>query len=275
MKIKNGKLQIKNYNFQYRVLQLIIMVLVIITIYSFTTLGLTAKEHNPIFDSHYYKIGQMLGGFLEFDIDLKKYLIQMFKSFFSTFGLAFLSTLFGLIIGGILALFSARNLSNRYLSDIIRGVSATVRATPTFLIVLLCISIYGMTGTSAVIGMMFHSIVFFVKVLGETFEEVEEGSLEAIKASGGNWFNLVHAVVIPESMNKIVAWTAFRLEINFGVAVIMGPFAAVPNSLGSDLKKAVTTYNFTEIFISIGIIFFTMYILQYLTEVLKRRAKIN
>lgn len=83
MKIKNGKLQIKNYNFQYRVLQLIIMVLVIITIYSFTTLGLTAKEHNPIFDSHYYKIGQMLGGFLEFDIDLKNIQFKCLNHFFN------------------------------------------------------------------------------------------------------------------------------------------------------------------------------------------------
>ncbi|WP_281699596.1 PhnE/PtxC family ABC transporter permease [Cetobacterium somerae] len=275
MKIKNGKIQIKNYDLQYWVLQGVILFLGIITIYSFTKLGLTVEKHNPIFDSHYYRVVQMLENFSRFNINFKKYFSTMIISFLSTFGLAFLSTILGLLIGGVLALFSARNLSNKWLSDIIRGSSAAVRAVPTFLIVLLCISIYGMTGTSAVIGMTFHSTVFFVKVLGETFEEVEEGTLEGIKASGGSWLNLIHAVVIPSSINKIVAWSAFRLEINFGVAVIMGPFAAVKNSLGSDLKKAVSTYNFTEIFFTIGVIFITMYVLQYLADRLKRKAKLD
>lgn len=276
MKInKKGKIEIKSYNFQYWMLQGIIAVLGIITIYSFTKLGLTVEKHNPILDSHYYRIGQMFQSFLKFNINFKKYFMTMSISFLSTFGLAFLSTVFGLVIGGILALISARNLSNRWLSDFIRGVSAGIRAIPTFLIVLLCISLYGMTGTSAVIGMTFHSIVFFVKVLGETFEEVEEGTIEGIKASGGSWINLIHAVVIPSSINKVVAWTAFRLEINFGVAVIMGPFAAVKNSLGSDLKRAVTAYNFTEIFLTITVIFVAMYGLQYLAETLKRKTKIS
>lgn len=275
MKIKNGKIQIKNYNFQYWILQIVILSLIIITAYSFTKLGLTAERHNPIFDSHYFRIGQMFQSFLKFNIDFKQYFSTMLISLFSTFGLAFLSTLIGLIVGGVLALLSARNLSSKLLSDVIRGASAGIRAVPTFLIVLLCISIYGMSGTSAVIGMSFHSTVFFVKVLGETFEEVEEGTLEGIRSSGGSWINLIHAVVIPASMNKIVAWTAFRLEINFGVAVIMGPFAAVKNSLGSDLKIAVTTYNFTEIFLTITIIFLAMYGLQYLAEKLKKNAKID
>lgn len=275
MKIKNGKIQIKNYNFQYWTLNAIIVTLFIITVYSFTTLGLTVEKHNPIFDSHYFRIGQMIESFLTFDLDFKRYFGKMIVSLISTFGLAFLSTLLGLLIGGLLALLSARNLSNRYISDFIRGTSTAVRAIPTFLIVLLCISVYGMSGTSAVIGMTFHSVAFFVKVLGETFEEVDEGALEGIKSLGGGWLDLVYAVVLPSSMIKIVAWSAFRLEINFGVAVIMGPFAAVQNSIGSDLKRAVSTYNFTEIFMTIGIIFITMYGLQYLAEKLKKRAKID
>ena len=275
MRIKNGKIQIKNYNFQYWTLNAIIFVLAIITIYSFTTLGLNVEKHNPIFDSHYFRIGQMIESFLKFDLDLKKYFSKMIVSLISTFGLAFLSTVLGLIFGVILALMLARNLSNRYISDLIRGMNTAVRAIPTFLIVLLCISIYGMSGTSAVIGMTFHSTAFFVKVLGETFEEVDEGALEGIKSLGGSWIDLVYAVVLPSSITKIVAWSAFRLEINFGVAVIMGPFAAVQNSIGSDLKRAVSTYNFTEIFLTITVIFMTMYGLQYLAEQLKKRAKID
>ncbi|MGL6166982.1 MAG: PhnE/PtxC family ABC transporter permease [Fusobacteriaceae bacterium] len=269
MKIKNGKIKIKNYGFQYWTLQGIVLSLLIITIYSLTKLGLTAEKHNPILDSHYHKIWMMVRNFFKFDINLLSYVQKTTISFLSTFGLAFLSTVIGLINGFILALLSARNISNKWVSYIIRGVSAAIRAIPTFLIVLLCISIYGMTGTSAVIGMGFHSTVFFVKVLGEAFEEVEEGTIEAIKALGGKWLDIVHAAIVPASKNQIITWSAFRLEINFGVAVVMGPFAAVQNSLGSDLKQAVSTYNFTEIFLTISVIFFTMYALQKLGNKLK------
>ncbi|MGL6063551.1 MAG: PhnE/PtxC family ABC transporter permease [Fusobacteriaceae bacterium] len=275
MKIKNGKIKIKNYDFQYWILQGIILTLLAITVYSLTKLGLTAEKHNPIFDSHYHRILLMFRSFFKFDINLINYVQKTTVSFLSTFGLAFLPTMIGLIMGFMLALLSARNISNKWISYIIRGVSAAVRAIPTFLIVLLCISIYGMTGTSAVIGMGFHSTVFFVKVLGEDFEEVEEGTIEAIKALGGKWVDIINAAVVPASKNQIIAWSAFRLEINFGVAVVMGPFAAVKNSLGSDLKQAVSAYNFTEIFLTISIIFFTMYILQKLAEKLKMESKQN
>ncbi len=275
MKTNIRNLKIKNKEKKHYTLQGIIIVLVIITLYSFTTLGLTVDKHNPILDAHYFRFGQMLRDFLKFNMDFKKFGVNISLALISTFGMGFLSTLIGLVFGGALALLSAKNLSNKYVSDIIRGISAGVRAVPTFLIVLLCISIYGMTGTSAIIGMSFHSAAFFVKVLGESFEEVDSGNIEGIRAIGGNWFDVVYAVVLPSSLREIIAWTVFRLEINFGIAVVMGPFAAVQYSLGTELRKAVMEYNFSEIFLTVTVVFMSMYILQCLAEKYKRNIKEN
>lgn len=275
MRVKRGGIKIKSYNLQSQVLYGVIVSLVLITFYSLTKIDLGAAENNPLRDAHYFRFLQMAEGIMELDTDFLEFSGILLKSFFSTFGIAFLSTLTGLISGIILALLSAQNISNKRLSVFIRSLCASVRAVPTFLIVLLCISIYGMTGTSAVVGMVFHSTAFFVKVLGEAFEGVEEGAIEAIKSLGGSWFNLVHSVIIPGSITKLVAWSAFRLEINFGIAVIMGPIAAVPNSIGTELKQAVASYNFGEIFIIILVIFFTMFGLQHLSEKLKERARVN
>lgn len=274
MKIKNNKIIIKNNNRQSYIIKMTIGVLLLITIYSFIKIDIFSYNNNPIMDAHYFRIIQMIKGIFKFNFS-DGFFIKLIKSFFSTLGLGVLSTLIGLIFGTVLALFSASNISNKYLSLGIKSISAAVRAVPTFLIVLLCISLYGMTGTSAVIGMIFHSSSFFIKVLGEVFEEVDKGSIEAIRSLGGNWLNIVTEAILPESLTKILAWSAFRLEINFGVAIIMGPLAAVPNSIGTELKQAVSTYNFLEIFIIISVIHMSMMLLQKISQKLKGRTEIN
>ena len=62
-----------------------------------------------------------------------------------------------------------------------------IRAVPTIIWVLIFISGFGLTATTAIVGMSFHSVAYFIKSYSEAFEEVDPGAMEAMKASGGSW----------------------------------------------------------------------------------------
>ena len=116
-----------------------------------------------------------------------------------TLALATLTTLGGAVIALVLGLFAASNLSNRAVSNAIKIVMSIARAVPTILWVL----------------------VFTVA----SFEEVDEGVLEALRATGASWWQIVCRGVLSEKLNEMLSWTFIRFEINFVAAVVVAGMA--------------------------------------------------
>ena len=154
-----------------------------------------------------------------------------------TLALAFLTTLIGGVVALILGLFAARNLSGTRVSNIIKGFVAVVRAIPTVLWVLIFAIGAGLGAVAAVIGMSFHTVGYLLKAYSESFEELDEGVIEALRASGASWVQIVFQAVLPSSITYILSWTFIRFEINFAVAVAMGA-AAGAGGIGYQLYMA-------------------------------------
>lgn len=172
-----------------------------------------------------------------------------------TMSLSFLTTLIGGVIALFLSLFAAKNLSTLRASNIIKAIVAFIRAIPTVLWVLIFAVTVGLGSEAAVIGMVFHTVGYLIKAYSEAFEELDEGIIEASKASGASWWQIVFQAVLPSSMSYIMVWTFMRFEINFTNAVAMGA-AAGAGGIGFELFMASNFYyNVREVgFIAIGIL---------------------
>ena len=158
-----------------------------------------------------------------------------------TLGLAFLTTLFGSVIALFLGLLSAQNLAPKTLSNVIKAFVAFIRAVPTILWVLIFAVAAGLGSAAAVIGMTFHSISYLTKAYSESFEELDRSVIEALRASGANWWQIVFQAVIPSSFTYLLSWTFLRFEINFANAVAMGA-AAGAAGIGFELFMASGFY---------------------------------
>lgn len=172
-----------------------------------------------------------------------------------TMSLSFLTTLIGGVIALFLSLFAAKNLSTLRASNIIKAIVAFIRAIPTVLWVLIFAVTVGLGSEAAVIGMVFHTVGYLIKAYSEAFEELDEGIIEALKASGASWWQIVFQAVLPSSMSYIIVWTFMRFEINFTNAVAMGA-AAGAGGIGFELFMASNFYyNVREVgFIAISIL---------------------
>jgi phosphonate transport system permease protein len=158
-----------------------------------------------------------------------------------TLGLAFLTTLFGAAIALFLGLLGAQNLAPKWLTNIIKAFVAYIRAVPTILWVLIFAVAAGLGSAAAVIGMTFHSISYLTKAYSESFEDLDVSVIEALKASGANWWQIVFQAVIPSSFTYLLSWTFLRFEINFANAVAMGA-AAGAAGIGFDLYMSSSYY---------------------------------
>ena len=190
-----------------------------------------------------------------------------------TICLAFLTTMIGAVIALFLGLLAAKNLSNQLVSNCIKGFVAFIRAVPTVLWVLIFAVAAGLGSVAAILGLSFHSIGYLIKTYSESFEELDEGVIEALKASGANWWQIVFQAVIPSSLTYLLAWTFIRFEINFATAVAMGA-AAGAGGIGYELFMAGNFYfNSREI----GFIVYFILAFAILLEICsnKLRAKVK
>lgn len=158
-----------------------------------------------------------------------------------TLGMAFLTTLLGGIIALMLGLLAAENLAPKTLANVIKAFVTFIRAVPTILWVLIFAVAAGLGSTAAIIGMTFHSISYLTKAYAESFEELDRRVIEALRASGAGWWQIVFQAVIPSSFTYLLSWTFMRFEINFATAVAMGA-AAGAAGIGFDLYMASSYY---------------------------------
>jgi phosphonate transport system permease protein len=186
-----------------------------------------------------------------------------------TLALAFLTTLIGSFTALVLGLLAARNLTNVRLSNLIKGLVAVIRAVPTVLWVLIFAIGAGLGSVAAVIGMSFHSVGYLLKAYSESFEELDSGVIEALKAGGASWIQIVFQAVLPSSLTYLLSWTFIRFEINFVTAVAMGA-AAGAGGIGFDLYMASGHYfNIREV----GALSYLILIVAAGLEVLATRMK--
>lgn len=201
--------------------------------------------------------------------------MEMILSLVNTLALGFVTTIAGCSVGLILGLFAARNLTNGYMTNIIRAFASLTRAVPTLIWVLIFVAGYGLTSTTAVVGMFFHTLAFFIKSFAEAFEEVEKDTIDALKATGSNWLQIVFGAVLPSSMTKMISWIAIRNEINFGVAVVIGPAAGVPGTIGSAINNASRAGLFAVQGFGVLLIFLTAFLMELGINYFRQRSIVD
>jgi phosphonate transport system permease protein len=263
----SGKIIIKVWNKSQVVILGTFVTLLFLTIYGFLTFDY--KDISLIEATaatlHNLKVMFLQPALSHFSLGEAVYQISL------TMGLALLSTILGAILSLFIALFAAKNLSIKPVSNAIIIVVAFVRAVPTVLWVLIFAIAAGLGSEAAVLGMVLHTVAFLVKAYSESFEELDNGILEALRASGANWWHIVTNAVIPSTATSLLSWTFLRFETNFTVAIAMGA-AAGAGGIGFELFMASGFYfDLREVgFITYAILFVAIG-LEMLSTQLKKR----
>lgn len=190
-----------------------------------------------------------------------------------TFCLGALSTVFGMVLAFFCSLLCAKNIANNTAANVVKSIVALVRAVPTVLWVLIFAISAGLGSVAAVVGLTFHSFAYLTKVYAEAIEEIDDGTIEALKASGAGFWQIVTQAILPSSISYMIAWTFMRFEINFTNAVAMGA-AAGAGGIGFNIFMAGSFYfDLREMGILTYIVVIAVVLLEILSTKVKSKAK--
>lgn len=216
------------------------------------------------------KLGSVVVDMLHFSLDKFSLTISTLMETITT---TILAVFYGLVIGMVVGAFGAKNIAPwKGLASVIQCVLTFVRAVPTTVWALLILACMGFGISAGIAGLLFHTIAFFGKVFAQTFEEVPEETLEALRAAGANRIQIFFGAVLPASLTGLIAWSALRFEITFGEATILGMVGA--GGVGYTIMAAVNSYHLGRAGLAVVLVFIFAYIIEAVTTTMKGKLKV-
>lgn len=182
---------------------------------------------------------------------------------------AVLATILSAVLAFFISFPAATNVSAKGLPLFIKGLCATIRAVPTLVWALIFVAYLGLGPFAGVLGLCFHSFAYLVKAFSQSIEEVEEGSLEAMKATGSSWLQAMARGVVPTIKTSIISWTALRFEINIAQSSILGMVGA--GGIGHDLSLYMRMFDFEKA----GFVLLVIFFMSFAVEMTFNKLKIN
>lgn len=199
---------------------------------------------------------------------LPDYILAMLTSLV----VAVLSLFIGLIFSFITAFFVARNIAPwMWLSNVIRVVIITIRAIPTTVWVLIAVASIGFGSMSGILGLFLPTTAYLIRTFAAQIEEVGEESVEALRAVGANWLQVVVKGLLPKVSTIFIATIAFKFEMNVAESVVLGMVGA--GGVGMLIQDSIAFYKFEDMTLGIIIVFITMFLIETATGRLRKRLR--
>jgi phosphonate transport system permease protein len=198
-----------------------VIFLMILTI----AVGYVIVEIQPVkFFTHFRNAKNIVSGLLHPNLDI---LTSMLFALAESVMLALMATIVSIPFAFVLSFFAAQNLMkkhwygqvvyylNRTIATIFRSIEAIVWA--------IIFSVWvGIGPFAGMLALMIHSVASLVKLYSEQIESIDNGPIEAIKATGASTLQVWRYAVVPQILGPFLAFTIYRWDINVRMATIVG-----------------------------------------------------
>lgn len=146
-----------------------------------------------------------------------------FNAMMETFYMAILGTALGAILAFPMSFLAAGNLlgGTRWAAPG-KTLLVAIRTFPEILLAIIFVAAAGPGPTAGIMAMGLHSIGYLGKIFSDVIEGIDQGPMEAIRASGGNQLHVFLYAVVPQVLPEFMSNTLYRFEINLRSATILG-----------------------------------------------------
>ncbi|MGX8833765.1 PhnE/PtxC family ABC transporter permease [Amedibacillus sp. YH-ame10] len=136
----------------------------------------------------------------------------------------------GAFVGMVLAFFSSLALSkntgkNTILKYAVRGFASFTRNIPEAVWAILLIPFLWFGEFLGFLVMCIISYGFLTRTFADAIDEANSNCLEALEATGANYWQIIVHGVIPETMPALISWSLYAAENNIRSATVVGMLA--------------------------------------------------
>ena len=152
------------------------------------------------------------------------------------------ASVLGVLVSVPIGLGAARNISIAPVYLVCRSIIAISRAFQEVIVAILFVAMFGFGPFAGVLTLTFASVGFLAKLLAEDIEDIDPGQVEAVRATGASWSQLINYAVQPQVAPRLVGLMLYRMDINFRESAVIGIVGA--GGIGATLNTAFDRYEF-------------------------------
>jgi phosphonate transport system permease protein len=180
-----------------------------------------------------------------------------------TISIAFLGSLFGLIIALPLSFLAARNTSgHRMIFAATRFYLSFLRSVPEFVFGLILLTTLGLGPFPAVIAIVLHNIGVLGKLISELIEAADKGPMEAMSAVGAKrWIGNLFAI-LPQIWPNVLSQFFYRFEVAIRTSLILGLIGG--GGIGQQLFIHFKTFQYQLVSVDVLLIMIMVILVDYI-----------
>jgi phosphonate transport system permease protein len=187
-----------------------------------------------------------------------------------TIHIATLGTAVTIVLSFPVAFLAARNTTfNSTTWAIGRFILVASRSINTVVWALLFVAIFGPGPVAGIWAIAFRSIGFMGKLVAEAIEEIDQGAVEAIEATGASRLQVLWFGILPQVLPVIYGTTVYRWDINIRESTVLGFVGA--GGIGILLYSAMNLFRWEQVSVMLVAIFCVVVVSEFISAAVRQR----
>jgi phosphonate transport system permease protein len=167
---------------------------------------------------------------------------ELIKGLVESLQIAVLATALGLLVSLPLGLMAARNLMPAWLSWMARLVITVCRTFHPVIVAIVFVKALGFGALAGIAALTVASVGFVGKLFAEAIEEISMKQIEAVRATGASFANVLAFAVVPQVMFRFIGFMAYLADSNLRNSAIVGLVGA--GGIGGTLFAAFQRFDY-------------------------------
>ena len=212
---------------------------------------------------------RFIGGF--FPPDFLTNADEILSGLYESIWMTVTSTVVGVALSIPIGLGAAKNLAPAPVYLLCRSILAITRSFQEVIIAIFMVKLFGFGPFAGFITLVIATVGFYGKLLAEDIEDMDPVQAEAVKATGGSWFQWINYAVQPQVMPRMIGLGLYRLDINFRESAVVGIVGA--GGIGVVLNNAFDQYDYKTAASVLLVIIGIVMVVEYSSGYIRKQAQ--
>jgi len=183
--------------------------------------------------------------------------------------MAMVATVTGIALSVPIGFMAAENLSPKPLYYLNRGFISISRAFNAIIVAILVVKAVGLGPLAGIVTITFKTVGFFSKLLAEDIEDIDPGSVDAVRAAGASPLQMLLYGVVPQIVPRFAGLSVYRWDINIRTSTVVGIVGA--GGIGSVLLTAFNRYDYQYVSAILLVIVLVVLVAEGVSAIVRRR----
>ena len=180
-----------------------------------------------------------------------------------TIKIAFISTVFGVMISLPVSILASRNLNPNPITFPFRFILAGCRSLPSIIWAIFFVILVGFGPLSGILAMTIYTVGYLGKLQYESIEGMSNIPLESADSMGLSGVEKAIGVVIPEQANNLISQAVFMFEYNVRHGTVIGIVGA--GGIGYYINLYLKFLQYDKVVAYLIIIFVVVVVIDFIS----------